>query len=768
MTPDASTLTTARNHHHAGDLRTAERLYRQVLDHEPGRADVWCLLGELCQAQGRREEAAACYQNSLRLQPQNPGAHNNRGIVLLEQGQLDQAAACFREALCLQPDYPEALNNLGITLLEQGRTKEAGKAFREALHLRPAYPEAWNSLGKALTRLGQAEAAVDAYRQALALQPGYLLAHRNLARLLRDLGRRTEAIFSYQAALRLDPAQPDLHNELGVQYLAAGQFAEAVASYRQALLLQPGHAETHNNLGIAHLHQGHWAEAVALFRQALRLRPDFPVAYNNLGNALAAQDQPTEAIACYQEALRLWPDYAEARHNLGLALAGQGQPDEALVCYDEAIRLKPDYPEALNNLGNAYKDQGRLDEAIACYRRALALRPGEAAFHSNLLYALLYHPGYDPAAILAEHREYGRRHAAPAITSPLEVERRLGRRLRLGYLSPDFRHHVVGRHMEAVLRTHDHRQFEVICYAHVLHPDGLTQRLRQLADGWRSLVGLSDDQTAVLIRQDQIDILVDLAGHTGGNRLPVFARRPAPVQVTHYGYLATTGLETIDYRLSDALLDPPGMTEAHYTETLVRLPDHFWCYTPSTDQEVGPLPAEKAGHVTFGSFNNPAKLSEPALALWARVLQAVPGSHLHLLTGTGQGANRRVLDMLTRNGVEGERITLLGKQHGDDYWALYREVDVCLDPFPYAGCNTSADSLWMGVPVVTLAGQTGIARQGVSLLGHLGLWDWIAESSDAYVAVAVRLARDPIGLDEMRRSLRERLRRSTLTDPVRF
>jgi predicted O-linked N-acetylglucosamine transferase (SPINDLY family) len=736
MTTGAEALTAALEHHRRGDLARAEPLYRHALAADPGHPEVWFLLGVVCQSLGRPAEAVTCYREAVRLQPHLAEAHNNLGVALDEGGQCQEALACYREAVRLKPDYADALNNLG------------------ALHI----------------ALGQPDEALACCRQAVRLQPGFAKAHNNLGLALAARGELAEALDCYQEAVRLWPDYAEAHNNRGVALTGLRRLAEAVASCREAMRLRPDYPEAHNNLGVALRYQGRPQEALAHYEEALRLRPGYPEALNNIGDVLQEQGRADEAVPYFLEALRLRPDYPEAHNNRAIAVAAQGKVDEALAGYEEAVRLRPGYVDALNNLGNAYKDQGRLDEAVDCSRRALAVQPGAAAVHSNLLFALHYHPGYDAPAQFAEHQDWARRYAEPLpAAEPHAVPAAPGRRLRVGYVSPDFRAHVVAFFMEPILAAHDHEHFAITCYANVPRPDEVTRRLQGYADRWRSLVGLSDDQAADLIRQDGIDILVDLAGHTGGNRLPVFARKPAPVQVTYLGYVGTTGLPHMDYRFTDAQADPPGMTERYHTEELVRLPEVGLCYRPPAGPEVAGPPAARAGAVTFGSFNNLAKITPQVLALWSRILTALPEARLLLKTGAGGAGDRRVRDALARNGIAPGRVTLVGRTATrDDYLRLYHATDMALDPFPYNGITTTCDALWMGVPVISLAGTSWVSRQGVSVLSHLGLADLIGDTPEAYVAAAVRLAHDLPRLRELRAGLRARMRGSTLMDGPRF
>ncbi|MFI5455309.1 MAG: tetratricopeptide repeat protein [Isosphaerales bacterium] len=799
-------LALADRFHRFGAFGPAAQLYGEVLREWPDRADVWCRLGEVCHALGRSDEAAGCYRRALTLRPDDPVPPNNLGFVLMAQGRLAEAAGCYQEALRLQPDYPEAHNNLGIVLLRQGRPGEAVACFDEALLLRPDYPEAHNNLGTALAAEGRLELALASFRQAVELQPNFHLARANLGNVLRSLGRHEEAAACDQAAMPPQPGNPDRLHELGLQRLAQGRLEEAVSSleqalrlqphsagvcnnlgnallrqgrapeaslsFRQAVFLEPDLAQAHNNLGLALLHQGREHEALDSLRQAVCLKPDLAQAHNNLGLAFWRQDRREEALDCFRQALHVQPDLADAHNNLGLALAARGLPDLALSCYERAVQLEPAHGGALANLGNACKDQGRLTEALACYRAALSVRPDDPQIHSNLLLALHYQAGADPKEVLAESRRFAQRHAAPlaGLAPPGTFQPLEGRSLRVGYVSPDFREHPVSYFLEPILSSHDHSRFEIFCYADVPRADAVTERCQRYADHWRSLVGLSDARAAELIRRDGIDLLIDLAGHTGGNRLLVFARKPAPVQATYLGYLGTTGLAAIDYYITDGHTDPPGLTEAHFQERLVRLPECGMCYRPGDAPGVHPEPpARRFGQVTFASLNTLAKLSEDVLALWLQVLAAVPGSRLLLRTGEGRAGEERIRAVVSRHGVSPERVLLLGRTPTRlDYLKPYLEVDLALDPFPYNGITTTCDALWMGVPVLTLAGRMSVSRYGVRFLNNVGLDELITDSPKAYLRLAAELALDLDRLASLRSGLRERMSRSPLMDAARF
>ncbi len=498
-----------------------------------------------------------------------------------------------------------------------------------------------------------------------SLRPELDQAWLNLGHALRGLGQHDEAVSCYEQAARLRPDDPGPLAELAAMLMHRGELEAAVARYEQVLRLWPDCVGAYSNMGLALMALGRLEEARLSFEQALYLQPDLAEAHNNLGLALLNQGRVTEARLRFERAIQLRPDLVDAQNNLGLACSAQGEPDRALASFEHAVRIDPDHFGALTNLANACKDQGRAAEAIAYYRKALASRPDDAPVHSNLLLAMQYQSGADPREILAEARRYARQHAEPLGRSDRAAPDpvlRPGDACGSATSRPTSGSIPVVSFLEPIVAAHDRHRFEIFCYADVSQPDAITRRLQGYADCWRSLVGLSDAQAAERIRQDDIDILVDLAGHTGGNRLRAFARKPAPIQVSYLGYLGTTGLSAMDYYITDAHADPPGLSEAHYQESLIRLPECGFCYAPGPAPEVRPEPpARQSGQVTFGCLNNPAKVSDEVLAVWSRVLAAVPGSRLLLRTGAGRSAEERIRELLTANGIAPERLGFAGQ-----------------------------------------------------------------------------------------------------------
>ena len=628
-----------------------------------------------------------------------------------------------------------ALNAEAVRRYLAGRRDEAASLLREAAALAPDDPEVLNNLGSVLREERQLEEAIVCHHRALRLQAEFPEAWCNLGNALYDYGRLDEAELSFRTALTQRPAFPSALVNFGNVLRRRGRAEEAIACYRKALELDPGIAFAHNNLGTALKTLGRWQEAIVAYRRALELEPGSAIAHYNLGNVLKEAGEAAEA--------------------------------ERLLL--QALALNPALAEAHLNLGNLRKEQGRLDEAMICYSRAVAARPDYAAAHANLLFTLAYVDGLSQARIFELHRDWGRRHAQGLARRDHANERDPERRLRIAYVSPDLRTHAVAMFIEPVLRHHDRTQVEVHAYAEVAQPDALTQRLQGLCEVWRSTVGLTDEQVAALIRADGIDVLIDLAGHTANGRLLALARKPAPVQVEYLGYPATTGIEAMDWRLTDAVAEPMGQREAFYTERLYRLPHSLWCYQPFADMgEVSPSPAQARGYVTFGSFNNYAKVGPRVVALWAAVLKAVPTARLVMITVPQGEAQAALWARFESLGVARERVLLHDRLGRSEYVALFGQVDVALDPFPCNGGTTTCDALWMGVPVVALRGETFLSRASLSVLAASGLEALAAADEAAYVELCRRLACDVEALSALRAGLRPQLAASPLLDAAGF
>ncbi len=555
----------------------------------------------------------------------------------------------------------------------------------------------------------------------------------------------------------------------------SGRFAEAAGLISRAIALDPARLHYRMNLANCLTEIGRCDEAAALCEEIIAQRPGFAEAHCCLGNARADQGNHAGAIAAFENAVRLKPEFGEVFANLGLSLLALGRLDEAIGAYREGLRRTPRSPSLANNLAMALRECGEIDESLEWLRRSIEWDPRQPLARSNLVYFLLLRHGGDAARIREEMQSWSREHARPL----REAIPRHGnnadpnRRLRVGFVSADFRDHVVGRALLPVFEHHDRTRHEFACYSNCSIADSVTERFRRCSSKWRDVAGLSDGQIAALIRSDGIDVLVDLSLHTSGNRLPVFARKPAPVQVSWLGYPGSTGLDTMDFRITDPHLDPKGAPLEDRNERALRLP-HCWTpYAPPPESPPpGGLPALRRGAVTFASFNNFAKFNPRVFALWARIMARVAGSRLLLLS---RGASSAVRLGFERHGIAPERIEFLKFRgtvpDGDAqsaFLARYQDVDIALDTFPYNGMTTTCDALWMGIPVVSLVGELPVSRAGLSLLANVGLGELAVSSEDEYVAAAVNLAEDLPRLAELRAALRGRMQKSALLDHARF
>jgi len=720
------------------------------------------------QRAGRLSEAAALYRQILSQQPDHPDALHLLGYATFQSGRPQEALELIRRAIESGGQREDYLCNLAVVLESLGRHAEAADAYRQAVRLVPQFPEALFGLANCMTAMGDTDGAIAAYRETLALKGDWPEAHNNFGIALMSRGDLQDAADAFDRAAALRPNFPEALLNLGIARRKQGRLDDAVAAYRQALAQRPDYAEALLALAQALREAGGNDEAIDLYHQYIARRPDDPLGYYHIGEALRESRQWTEATAALRKALSLRPDWPEAFFGLGCALQSQKRLDQAAEALRQATRLRWDFVDAQNLLGNLMKDTGQLRQAIACYQSALAAQPHHAQVHSNLLMTLLYCPDQDAGEILRQQCLWDQQHAQPlrACIQPHANDPNPRRPLRIGYVSPDFRDHVVGRNLLPLFAQHDHRQFQIFCYSNIPGADAFTQHFVACADFWREITALDDAQAAELVRKDQIDILVDLAGHTACHRLLLFARKPAPVQVTFGGYPGGTGLATMDYRLTDPRLDPPE-SDAHYVERSLRVLESFWCYDAQAmglDALPGPLPALSRGFLTFGCLNNFCKINDPVLALWKQVLEATPHSRLMLLAPEGSHRQRTIEKL----GVARERVAFVPPRRRSDYLKTYHRIDLGLDTFPYNGHTTSLDALAMGVPVVTLVGDRAVGRAGWSQLFNLGLQELAAHTPEQWVRLVTDLACDLPRLAQLRSTLRQQMEKSPLMDAPRF
>ncbi|WP_051341086.1 tetratricopeptide repeat protein [Azospirillum halopraeferens] len=778
-----------------------------------GRQPLFHLnLGRLLEAGGHFGEAAAAYAAAARLAPLEPDHHRLAAAAAARAGRADAAAQGWRGLLALAPDHAEAASCLGDALYDGGRPLPAAAWYGRAVALHPGLAAAAFNRGAALRDAGRPGEALAAFRDAAARAPLLVQAHEQTAGLCHaggdtagaaaacrrvlalvpdhgeaakvlgdshaDAGAPEAAVRWLARAVRLLPDAADALRRLAGMEHGRGRAAAAAAWYRRALALEPAHADGLSGLAVALAVQGR-DDAILPARRAVRLAPGDATAAANAGSALQALRRTADALPRHRRALALEPANAVAWINVGMGLLESGAAEEAVTPLERALIPGAARHEALarSNLGVALMALGRNAEAAAQFRAALERAPGDATVRSNLLFCLCFDETADLDAVYAEHRRFERfvPPPPPPSAAPPSVPAAGGdpdRRLRVGYLSPDFqRYPGPGYHfLLPLIEGHDRRAVEVTCYHNDVRHDAATDRFRAAADRWRAVAGLDDGELEALIRADGIDVLVDCDGHMSRNRMPLFLRRPAPVQVSLPLYPNTTGLSAMDYQLADRRVAPPG-ADARRSERLIRLPGCVLCYRPAESPFAPPPrpPAETAGVFTFGSFNNITKVNAPTIALWARVLHAVPGARLLLkwrgLDPSG-GLGRRLLDAFAALGVGRERLLLRGIT--PDPYEDYVRVDVALDPVFANGGTTICDALWMGVPVLNRAGEAMISRWGATLLGAVGLDALVTGDDDAYVALAVRLAGDPAFLAAQRDGLRARVAGSALMDEAGY
>ncbi|WP_175735452.1 tetratricopeptide repeat protein [Burkholderia ambifaria] len=796
-------LQEALTHHQAGRLGEAKTLYDAILHAQPGQPDAMHFLGLLACQLKQYDAGLALMERSLAARP-DASYFNNLGNMLRECGRLDDAIAHYRRAVALRPDYPEAHNNLGNALRDARDPAEAMQSCSRAIELRPGYAEAYNNLGNVLQDLGELDAAAASYGKAIAFHPAYAEAHSNLGNVLRAQERHADAIVHYRRAIELNPAlrvahrglaialratddfdgaleharaglEPDDaegHCTLGRSLRSMNDFDGAARLFERACEIDPGYAPAWCRLGELRCQQGEYEESLRLCRHAIELDPELADAYNFLGLAYHNLDRMAASELSHRHAIDLNPDDADAHHNLAAALFRLDKLDEAMSEYRIAQELGVDPVKIQLTLGDILWAKRDFAGAVAAFREAVEHDPHRA--YARLLFNMSSSPAFAPEEWVVDAQRYGDYLARDARLLSHDREQRAlqarGRPLRVGFVSGDLRQHPVGIFLESVLAHLDRTRIEPHAYVTFVVEDDVTARLKTGFASWKKLTCLNRDQAARMIHDDGIDVLVDLAGHTNWSGLPVFAHRPAPVQASWLGFFATTGCRAIDYFIGDPHTLPADEAH-HFVEQPWHLPDSYLCFTPPAyDVAVGPLPMATNGGVTFGCFGKLTKISDDVIALWSRLLHALPDARL-MLKAHELGAsdlNRATLERFARHGIGAHQLILEGGSPRAEYFNAYNRIDIALSPFPYPGGTTTAEALWMGVPVIGMKGGRFVTHICESLLHAAGMGDWIAADEDAYLAKAIAFARDRDALAALRATLRERTLASPLCDAARF
>lgn len=633
----------------------------------------------------------------------------------------------------------------------------------------------------ALTQIqsGRLDEAKHNLQQVLVRKPDFTAAHKHLGEVLRLIAQKT-AKLSEQANLTVDEQYPRQKNQAmdffdtATTLRSQGKVQEAMANYQQAIAIDSAFTAAYNDLGILLAINGRLEEALINFQNVVSLDPNNFIGYSQVGNTLRQLNRLDDAAINFRRAIAIDPNRARLHLVLSQILREQGQLSAAAATIEQALKLQHNNTDMLFALARIRIEQGRADSAMNLYGRILQIDPYHVGAGGGALFDMHYLPTYSPGDLFEAAKGFSGRYATrqrclPAPNNPADP----GRRLRVGYVSGDFNGHPVGLFMESVLANHDKTQYETYCYYNNDKFDDYTDHLQKSADHWRAVNGRSDEELARQIRHDGIDLLIDLSGYTGKSRLLAFAHKPSPVQITWLGYFDTTGLDAMDYIIADRFVIP-SEDERYYVEKVVRLPNAYLCFSPPrATVEPGPLPALATGKVTFGCFNNPAKITDAVIACWSRLLHALPEAQLFLKYAAYRdtGVRHHYQDLFAQHDIAPERIRFAGPSSRSQYHLAYQEVDIGLDPYPFNGCATTLEALWMGIPIVTLRNKRNYrfaSRMGETLLTNIGLGECVTDNEDAYIAKAISLAVDLTRLDEMHNALRSQLLNSPVCDGAGF
>ena len=755
-----------------GRLAEAEDICRELLQADEKCAGAWALLGRMALLNGDVETAGDFVSVACGLEPDNAGFVRELGVVFLSRKDQEQSEKAARRALELEPEAPESLVLLGRVLAEKGEQGNSLGAFEKALRLKKDDAEAIAHYAKALQAFGRGKEAISQVRKACALAQDSVELQSNFAELLEQNKRYVEALAAFGKAARMNPDVGYIWFRQGKLLNGLKRYAEAIPVLEKAVALPSPLGEYFYELGLAFHMSKRFPEALQRYEQALATGFNSAALQCNRGVIFKELRRGGDAIMAFHSAVTMDPSNVSYLNNLGAAALEIGLNSEALGCFEEAARQNPKLPTAPNNIGNLLKDRARGMDALPHYRKSMELDPGNEETQSNYLLCHMYLPEIDAKGVFEEHRKWGLAKAKKTPPAFKFKPRTPGAKWRVGFLSPDFCHHPVAHFIEPLFREYDRERFEFVAYGDQRKSDDFSARFSKQVDLWRETCSLGDQALAKQIHEDRLDILFELSGHTAHNRLNVLAMKPAPLQASYLGYPGTTGLPAIDFRITDALVDPPGMTEKFHTERLVRLPRCAWCYEPDeVSPDVVPAPFSRNGFITFGCFNNMAKLNPALFDMWAEILVRVPGSHLRLKarTLTDEGVKQELKDYFGSKGIAAERLDFFGHTRKIvEHLAHYNEVDIALDSYPYHGTTTTCEALWMGCPVVTREGDAHVSRVGVSLLDAVGLREFVCNSAETYIAKAAELAGDTARLSGLRSGMRGRLQASPLMDAPAF
>lgn len=784
-------------------LIESEIYFKEAVIIKPDYAEAILNHGNTLFELNRQNEAGICYKQVIHINPLHAMAHNNLGIIYRNQAQLNDAEICFREAIKLKPNYAEAHFNLGSILISSGRLEEAEICFRKAIKNKEDYALAYDSLGAVLYSNKNYQEAEENFRQAVRLSPNYAKAHFNLGCIFESTSRLDEAISSYKKAIEHDSNFATAYLNLGNALTSKGELFQVEACYREAIRINPDYTDAyfnlgsilttlerldeavmcyetvikkspeyvaaHNNLGTVKHALGRYDEAIACLNTALQINPDYAEAYCNYGNVFTTMEQRINAERAYRKAIQINPKLEHAHNNLANILHLMGRLDEAEESCRNALKINPNFAEAYSNLGSVLGSLGSLEEALFCWENAIRIKPMDIMTYSYMLFPLNYHPTKTADEIFSIYQEFDKKFGSIYLKDPQNHtnSKNKDRPLKIGYVSADFKKHSMQNFLQPLLENHDNGKFIIYAYAGNAIEDSVTAIYKKYIDHWVPTCGLSDETLSNRICSDEIDVLVDLSGHTAGNRLGVFARKPAPISISFLGYGYTTGLSAIDYFLTDIFQAPIG-SETFFSEKIWRVNSPSYAYRPSEEiGSIGISPVKRNGYVTFGTLSRAIRLNDRVIKTWAEILRRVENSKLIVNSHSFSSdySQKLLLSKFHAHGIEPHQL-VIGYQ--SPAWVVLQDIDIGLDCFPHNSGTTLFETLYMGVPFVTLASRPSVGRIGSMILEGLGHPEWIANTEEEYINKVVNLASNLPVLEDLRIKLREKMLASPLMDEVGF
>ncbi|MBF0194759.1 MAG: tetratricopeptide repeat protein [Magnetococcales bacterium] len=763
--------------------------FRRAININSGIALFYFNLATSLYPQGQRQEAIKVLKKALTIDGSNKKFQNylddilrsassinndadfkrakdifNRGVHLQQNGKLEEAVEQYKKCLSMQPDHEGVLSNLALALQQQGKLQEALIYSQKAIEINPEHATTHYNHAIIRQELGELDGAIEGLQKAISIEPNNSNAHYNLGVIFNEKGDYDTAIACYKSAIEAQPSFVTAHFNLGVIFQHLDKLSEAILSYQNALEHQPDNVSILYNLGIVLQANGELEKAVASYQKAISIKPDYVEAFSNLGFAKQEQGKLDEAASDLKIAIKLNPNYHGAHYNLGVTLQEQGKFSEALVSFKNTLAIKPDYVDAHYNVGCVLQEMGKFAEACVHYQAALDLKPDYVKANDQLIFCTDLYTEAKTDLFQSQRIKWNLRHAEPLRDSWSSFSNAPDplRQLRVGYVGADFLHHSAAHIFGPMLLNYNQENFKIFCYAGNDKEDDLTHQFREKATGWFNTINVDDDQLAAKIREDAIDILVDLAGHTKGNRLLTFARKPAPIQITAWGYPHGTNMAAMDYLFADKFFIPP-QDRGKYTEKIIDLPCVIHLKPDSAFIDVTNPPIIKNGYITFGAFNRIEKNNSEVYEMWAQILHKIPTAKLLIKTGKLDSAKRKsdIYNFFQTQRISKDRLILIGRTTREEHIKAHQMIDIMLDPFPNNSGMTSLESLRMGVPVLSCENLIRCPASS-SMLHILGLDEWRAKDKQEYVANAIKFAGDINMLKKLRMELRDRFDKSVL------